>query len=178
MRAVDERWPAPGSKLHHSAGVWPAVVNDETLVLDSERPRRLRMQARGWPAGEATVELRIDAGRRRLEADHRRGRDARPGPVRAGGVRQPAIALRNSETLRRLAYMAERGAADARTGAGSAASLPKEARVDAERSTRTSTQRPDRSAIARLDTPEASGAGRLSSTGSNARRLIMVNEIA
>ncbi len=37
MRAVDERFPAPGSRLHHSAGVWPAVVSDETLVLDSER---------------------------------------------------------------------------------------------------------------------------------------------
>jgi hypothetical protein len=30
MRDVDSTWPQTGSKLHHSAGVWPAVVNDNT----------------------------------------------------------------------------------------------------------------------------------------------------
>ena len=26
MREVDEGWPAPGTKLHHSFGVWPLVI--------------------------------------------------------------------------------------------------------------------------------------------------------
>src|SRR3954462_794958 len=55
MRAVSDDWPATGAKLHHSAGIWPLVVNDETLVLESDRPRLLRLQAKGRPAGEATV---------------------------------------------------------------------------------------------------------------------------
>lgn len=126
MRAVDDRFPAPGAKLYHSAGVWPAVVNDETLVLDSEPPRRLRLQAKGWPAGEATIELRIEPqGQGSLLTILE---DVTRGPSRfvPPFVRQPAIALRNTETLRRLAYMSERrsnpGAADA-PEAGSRGSL-------------------------------------------------------
>src|SRR5258705_6947361 len=32
MRAVDADWPAPGSKIHHTIGVWPVVIDDETAV--------------------------------------------------------------------------------------------------------------------------------------------------
>src|SRR3954470_23100014 len=60
MRAVGEVWPASGQRLHHSAGLWPMVVNDQTVSLESEPPRRLKMQAKGWPAGEATIELVIE----------------------------------------------------------------------------------------------------------------------
>src|SRR3954469_20038217 len=117
MRAVGEAWPAPGAKLHHSAGIWPAVVNDETEVLESDPPRRLRLQAKGWPAGEATVELRIEAA-----GNGSKGTivgDATHGPGHYGPkvLRQPAIALRNTETLRRLAYIAE-GRSDPRGGSG------------------------------------------------------------
>jgi uncharacterized protein YndB with AHSA1/START domain len=107
MRAVGEGWPATGTKLHHSAGIWPAVVNDETEVLESDPPRRLRLQAKGWPAGEATVELRIEpagnGSKVTLIEDVSRG----PGRFVPKALRQPAIALRTAETLRRLAYMAE-----------------------------------------------------------------------
>jgi uncharacterized protein YndB with AHSA1/START domain len=108
MRAVSDNWPAPGARLHHSAGIWPAVVNDETVSLECEPPRRLKLQAKGWPAGEATVELRIDAdgagSMLSILEDVTRG----PGRFVPPPLRQPAIAARNTETLRRLAYMAER----------------------------------------------------------------------
>ena len=107
MRAVAEDWPATGSKLYHSAGVWPLVINDHTEVLESDPPRRLRLQAKGWPAGEATVELRIEpagnGSKVTLIEDVTRG----PGRFVPKALRQPTIALRNTETLRRLAYMAE-----------------------------------------------------------------------
>jgi uncharacterized protein YndB with AHSA1/START domain len=107
MRAVAEDWPATGSKLHHSAGVWPLVINDHTEVLESDPPRRLRLQAHGWPAGEATIELRIEpaggGSKVTIVEDATRG----PGRFVPKALRQPAIALRNTETLRRLAYMAE-----------------------------------------------------------------------
>ena len=32
MRKVEEAWPQVGSRLHHSFGVWPALLNDETTV--------------------------------------------------------------------------------------------------------------------------------------------------
>jgi uncharacterized protein YndB with AHSA1/START domain len=120
MRAVSEEWPAKGAKLYHSAGVWPAVVNDDTSVLESEQPRLLKLQARGWPAGEATVELRIEpagnGSKITMVEDVTRG----PGRYLPQALRQPPIALRNTETLRRLAYMAERRT-DPRAGGGHAA---------------------------------------------------------
>ena len=30
IRAVDTNWPAPGSRIHHSVGVWPVVLSDHT----------------------------------------------------------------------------------------------------------------------------------------------------
>ena len=107
MRAVDEKWPTPGSQLHHSVGIWPAVTNDDTVVLESEPPRRLKLQAKGWPAGEATVELRIERqGDRSVVTIIE---DVTKGPATRipKSARQTLIAARNKETLRRLAYIAE-----------------------------------------------------------------------
>ena len=60
MRSVDDGWPAAGTRLHHSAGVWPAVVNDETRVLEVEPGRSLRLRAAGWPLGEAEVVITLE----------------------------------------------------------------------------------------------------------------------
>lgn len=108
MRDVDGHWPAQGSKLHHSFGSWPVMIDDETEVLRSEAPRRLVLQARGWPAGEATVDIRIEplaGGRSRVTL----AEDASAGPGRfvPGPLRSAAITFRNRETLRRLAFIAE-----------------------------------------------------------------------
>ena len=55
MRDVDRSWPAEGTRLHHSAGVWPLVIDDNTEVLECEPGRTLRLRAKGWPLGEAEV---------------------------------------------------------------------------------------------------------------------------
>ena len=107
MRDVDPQWPAPGAKLHHSFGIWPALINDETEMLVYDPPRRAVLQARGWPAGEAVVDLRViptDSG-----CVVELGEDASEGPGRLVPVvlRRPAVRLRNTETLRRLAFIAE-----------------------------------------------------------------------
>ena len=57
IRAVDATFPAVGSRLHHAVGAWPLMIEDATEVLECEPGRRLLLQARGWPMGEATVEL-------------------------------------------------------------------------------------------------------------------------
>jgi len=110
MRDVDAAWPAVGAKLHHSVGVWPALLDDETVVLESQLPDRLVLQAKGWPVGEATVEVRVDAwgagSMITIAEDATRG----PGRFVPYPVRQPILAWRNRETLRRLAFLAEGGA--------------------------------------------------------------------
>lgn len=110
MRAVDQNWPAVGAQLHHSFGVWPGVIDDTTEVLENQAPHRLVLQPRGWPLGEARVDVRIDAWA--LGAMLTITEDAVKGPGRLvpSALRQAAIALRNRETLRRLCFLAEGGA--------------------------------------------------------------------
>ena len=61
IRDVDGHWPDVGAKLHHAVGAWPLTLQDETEVVESQPGRMLRMQARGWPLGEATVEVTLTA---------------------------------------------------------------------------------------------------------------------
>ena len=109
MREVDDTWPAPGSELHHSVGVWPAVLDDSTEVLESTPPTYLRLKARAWPSGAAEVIFELEPledGRTRVVIHE----DAIEGPARLlpKPVRHPLLLWRNKETLARLAMLAER----------------------------------------------------------------------
>ncbi|HET9500596.1 MAG TPA: SRPBCC family protein [Marmoricola sp.] len=113
MREVDETWPAVGSRLHHSVGVWPALVNDYTEARESEPRGRLVLRARVWPYGEASVHIELSPADEGTAADGtevtihekiEKGPTAYlPGPLEGLGMK-----WRNSETLRRLAFIAER----------------------------------------------------------------------
>ena len=107
MRDVDQDWPAPGTRLHHSFGVWPLVIDDTTEVLEIEPDQRLVLEARGWPVGKARVEITVkaDTDGSLVSIDE----DVTDGPARLvpQPVRLAGIDVRNRETLRRLAYLAE-----------------------------------------------------------------------
>jgi len=53
IRTVEPDWPTPGSRLHHSTGTWPVLINDQTEVVAADPGRELLLRARSWPAGEA-----------------------------------------------------------------------------------------------------------------------------
>ena len=108
VRGVDPGWPAEGTRIHHSFGIWPALINDTTEVVDSAEPVEMVLTARGWPAGEARVAISISprgdqACTVRMEEDATKG----PGALIPKPLRQLAIGPRNVEALRRLAYLAE-----------------------------------------------------------------------
>ena len=108
MRAVDPRWPEPGSKIHHTIGVWPIVLNDETEVESATPLEELVLLAKGRPFGGARVTLRlydIPDGCRIEMAEVPVGGPLNLVPRRVG----LALAYpRNRECLRRLAALAER----------------------------------------------------------------------
>lgn len=58
-RGVAADWPAAGSKIHHAAGVWPAVARDETVVDAVTDGQRLVLTAKGHPLGEARVVIEL-----------------------------------------------------------------------------------------------------------------------
>lgn len=116
IRDVDATWPQVGARLHHSVGVWPLLLDDVSEVRTVEPGRRLLLRARGWPMGEADIDLRLGPA----SADAAAG-SAGPGcqltmheePVSGPGLgffnplTDRALALRNTESLGRLARIAE-----------------------------------------------------------------------
>jgi hypothetical protein len=107
IRDVDPGWPAVGTRIHHSVGTWPLLVDDTTSVLVREPPRLLRLRARAWPGGEADVVIEVqpqDGGA--LVTMHE---EAVKGPAALvpKPIESPLLHARNVESLRRLSYLAE-----------------------------------------------------------------------
>jgi len=113
MRAVSPDWPAVGSTIHHSVGVWPLLLDDQTEVLDSVPQERLVLLAKGRPFGKARITLRLfdlDGGGCRIEmAEIPVGMPMGWVPER---VALAAAMPRNRECTWRLAALAERRVSD------------------------------------------------------------------
>jgi uncharacterized protein YndB with AHSA1/START domain len=107
MREVDDTWPQVGSKLHHSVGVWPAVIDDYTEVLEVEPLRRIALRARGWPMGEAKVVLELEELGSTTNVRIIEDASAGPGMLVPAPLRHPMIKVRNVEALERLAHLVE-----------------------------------------------------------------------
>lgn len=107
MRDVDDGWPAEGTRLHHSVGTWPLLIDDQTEVLAVSPGESLRLLAHAWPSGAAEVLLTLAPTTTgcsvHISEDVVRG----PGLMVPRPVRQAAIGQRNQESLRRLAFIAE-----------------------------------------------------------------------
>lgn len=122
IRDVDSDWPAVGSRIHHSVGVWPLLISDTTVVEQVDSPRVLQLRVKAWPTGEGRVVIHC-------EPDVEGGTTvtmeewAVSGPARLipKPAQDAALHARNTEALRRLAYLAEsraRRADDSRGDAG------------------------------------------------------------
>jgi hypothetical protein len=113
MRAVDPNWPEPGSTIHHSVGVWPAVINDSTVVESSIPQQQLVLIANSRPLGKARITLRLhdlDDGGCLIEMAE--VPVSVPMKWLPDSVSLAAIFPRNRETTWRLAAIAERRTED------------------------------------------------------------------
>ena len=109
MREVDDTWPAVGAKLHHSVGSWPLLVDDETEVLECRPEELLQVQAKAWPGGEAGVTIHLEpVGTDRTKVTIEEDASSGPGRLVPKPLRGLPLTWRNTETLRRLAFIAER----------------------------------------------------------------------
>jgi hypothetical protein len=57
IRAVEEPWPEPGSKFHHTLGMGPFTLEDSTKSLAVDEGHYLTIEARARPLGKARVEF-------------------------------------------------------------------------------------------------------------------------
>ena len=107
MRDVDAAWPQAGAKLEHSFGVWPLLLNDETVVREWDPPRHMVMSPKGWPVGEALVTIDVkprgDGCVVRIQEKAQKG----PATLLPSAVLDIYLHARNTEALRRLSFIAE-----------------------------------------------------------------------
>ena len=106
IRAVSPDWPAPGARILHSIGTWPAVIDDET-------GEELVLLAKIRPTAEARITLQLTdiAGGCRVAMTE----VAVSAPLRwvPDSVQLTAVAPRNRECTWRLAMIAENADPDA-----------------------------------------------------------------
>ncbi|HEY0815657.1 MAG TPA: SRPBCC family protein [Pseudonocardia sp.] len=102
MRAVDADWPAVGSRLHHSVGLWPLLIEDSTEVLAMTPDRRLVLKAKLWPTGAARVELELSPDLDGTIVTMREQAMSGPARLIPPAVQHALLVPRNHETLARL----------------------------------------------------------------------------
>jgi uncharacterized protein YndB with AHSA1/START domain len=106
-RDADPDWPRPGSKFHHTQGLFGIGLPDNTEVLASKRPRQLVLEARIRPFAVNKVELRLrprGSGTRLTMIEHPTGGLA---ALVHNRLMDALLHLRNVESLRRLRRLAE-----------------------------------------------------------------------
>ena len=98
MREVDDHWPQIGAKLHHSVGVWPALLDGTTSVLAAEPPTMLKLRARAWPGGKAEVVFRLQPRGNETEVTIEEDAVSGPGKLMPKPLRDLPLTWRNVET--------------------------------------------------------------------------------
>jgi uncharacterized protein YndB with AHSA1/START domain len=108
IRKVDRRWPRVGSRFHHAIGGPGVEIKDSSEVIRREPPHLLELEVRFRPGGIARVKLRVKGlrrGRTRIVMKER----VTGGPLRRVPrvMTEPALAVRNAWSLRRLRRLVE-----------------------------------------------------------------------
>jgi len=107
IRDVDPQWPAVGTKIHHSVGLWPMLISDNTAVEHVEEPHQLRLKVRLWPTGSGVVTMTLAAKNGGTEVTMEEQLVSGPASYLPTPVKDALLHARNVEALNRLAYLAE-----------------------------------------------------------------------
>jgi uncharacterized protein YndB with AHSA1/START domain len=108
IRDADPAWPAPGAKFHHTVGMGPLELSDHTESLEAERPRRLKIRAKGRPIGTASVTLEMTPKDGGTVVRMTENPDGVFRPLAFVPPLQVFSLLRNAESLMRLEELALR----------------------------------------------------------------------
>ncbi len=107
IRAVSADWPAPGSRILHSIGIWPAVINDETVVESCVPGSELVLLAKIRPAAEARITMRLNDTAEGCRVEMTEVAVSAPLRWLPDSVQLVGVAPRNRECTWRLAMIAE-----------------------------------------------------------------------
>lgn len=108
IRSVDPAWPSKGTRIHHSVGIWPAVLSDETRSLGGHEGRELQLEARAVPFGTAHITLNLTPLATGCRIEMIEHASTWPLTVIPDALQHTLVHPRNAEALRRLALIAEK----------------------------------------------------------------------
>lgn len=134
IRDVDDEWPAAGSELRYSVGVWPFTAEDTTQVVSVDPPHMLELEAKFSPLGSAWIRLELvetvpGETEIRMYEHAKRGL----GTLMPNVLQEVLLVPRNKESLSRLADIAvgkARQAAHAGTAVRAGAETHAEIKLD------------------------------------------------
>ncbi|HEY8525028.1 MAG TPA: SRPBCC family protein [Acidimicrobiales bacterium] len=108
VRYFDPRWPEPGTTIHHTVGVGPLAIRDETEATTCDPPHLLvvRPKIRPFVTAETSFRLEPHGEEDTLLRVDEYAVDGPLAPVWPGPL-DGLMALRNRRVVRRLARMAE-----------------------------------------------------------------------
>jgi len=107
IRDVTGEWPAREALIHHSVGLWPLLLDDNTSVTESDPGHELHLRARGRPLGEAEVQLSLEGEGPECTVTMSEWAVSGPGSKLPRPVFDAVVSWRNTESLRRLALIAQ-----------------------------------------------------------------------
>lgn len=107
IRDVEPEWPEVGTHIHHSVGLWPMLIHDNTEVEHLDAPREMRLQVRIWPTGSGIVTMRCTPRDGGTEVVMEEQLVSGPVSLMPKPVQDAFLHARNVEALRRLAYLVE-----------------------------------------------------------------------
>jgi hypothetical protein len=107
VRSVDRSFPEVGAKVHHSVGLWPFLISDHTEVEEISEPDVFQLRVKAWPTGEGQVRITCRARGAQTEVVIEERATSGPAALIPGPVEDVLLRVRNTETLRRLGYLAE-----------------------------------------------------------------------
>lgn len=111
IRDVEGRWPKPGSKFHHTLGMGPLTLQDNTKSLCVDDGRSLALEARARPLGRARVHFMLSPGSGGTKVTIEETLVSPPFMRTLNPLFAPLIRRRNAQTLRRLANVVRTSAA-------------------------------------------------------------------
>lgn len=107
IRFVDKDFPAVGAKVHHSVGLWPLLISDDTEVEQVDVPHEFQLRVKAWPTGEGRVRFTCIPRGEQTEVVVEETAISGPAALIPAPIEDVLLRVRNNETLRRLAYLAE-----------------------------------------------------------------------
>ena len=107
IRSFDPAWPDLGTKIHHTVGVGPAMVRDESEVMEVQPPTLLRLATKLRPVGVSQTTFSLEpTGRGTTRASIEEHFYEGPATRVWTPVLETMLAARNMELLRRLRRIA------------------------------------------------------------------------